>query len=414
VPQSLFGHIFKMKFRCRTGTETGEILEETYLANSESQLRRELEEKGLTILSLKGHGFLGGLQRNHWIRKKISSKEFLVFNQELATLLKAGMPLVQSLEILRQRVTNDALKVLLDTVCRKVKSGVSLSGAFAEEGALVSPMYSASLMAGERSGSLDVAIRRYINYEKVLRTVRQRTISALIYPTILLFLMSVLVGIIVLQVVPAFSNFYDTFDQQLPLSTQAIVSLSDFLVKNFSIIIIGLPAILFAMWAYLKSSSRRIKIDSALIQLPLVGQILWKFSTSQLARTLSTLLGGGIPLVNAIEVSLDSVQNKHLAKQLSVVKKQVSEGESFSSSLLAHKVFPDVGVKMVEVGESTGALQEMLNSLADFYDEEIEREVSRFIALIEPVVLVIMGVVIAAVVLALYLPLFELSSVIGG
>lgn len=403
-----------MKFRCRIGTETGDILEEIYLADSESQLRRRLEEKGLTILSLKGQGFLDQLKRNHWIRKKISTKEFLVFNQELATLLKAGMPLVQSLEILRQRVTNDTLKVLLDTVYGKVKSGISLSDAFAEEGSLIPPMYSASLMAGERSGNLDSVIRRYVNYEKVVGTVKQRTISALIYPAILLFLMSVLVGIIVLQVVPAFSNFYDTFDQQLPLSTQAIVSLSDFLIKNFSVIAIGLSAAFFAARTYLKFSSNRIKIDRALIQIPLIGQILWKFSTSQLARTLSTLLGGGIPLVSAIEVSSKSVQNKYLAKQLSLVKKQVSEGESFSSSLLTHKVFPDVGVKMVEVGESTGALQEMLNSLADFYDEEIERDVSRFISLIEPIVLVIMGVIIAAVVLALYLPLFELSSVVGG
>ncbi len=403
-----------MKFRCRIGTETGEILEEVHLADNESQLRRQLEGKGLAILSLRGQGFLAGLQNNNWIRKRISRKEFLIFNQELATLLKAGIPLVQSLEILRQRVTNDTLKILLDTVYEKVKSGINLSDAFTKEKGLVSPVYSASLMAGERSGSLDSVIRRYVSYEKMVQTVKQRTVSALIYPMILIFLMSVLVGIIVLQVVPAFSNFYNTFDQQLPSSTQAIVSLSDFLIKNFSVIAMGLLFTLLTAWILLKNSNQRIKLDRALLQLPLIGQTLWKFSTSQLARTLSTLLGGGIPLVSAIEVSSESVQNKYLAKQLSVVRGQVNEGKSFSSSLLTHRVFPDVGVKMVEVGESTGALQEMLNSLADFYDEEIEGEISRFISLIEPVVLVIMGVVIAAVVLALYLPLFELSSVVGG
>ena len=403
-----------MKFRCRIGTDTGEILEEIHLADNESQLRRRLKGKGLAILSLRGQGFLAGSQNNNWIRKRISKKEFLIFNQELATLLKAGIPLVQSLEILRQRATNDTLKVLLDTVYEKVKSGINLSDAFTKEESLVSPVYSASLMAGERSGSLEKVIRRYVSYEKMVQTVKQRTVSALIYPMILIFLMLILVGIIVLQVVPAFSNFYNTFDQQLPLSTQAIVSLSDFFIKNFSVITMGLLSTLLTAWILLKSSNQRIKLDRALIQLPLIGQILWKFSTSQLARTLSTLLGGGIPLVSAIEVSSKSVQNKYLAKQLSVVRDRVSEGQSFSSSLLTHRVFPDVGVKMVEVGESTGALQEMLNSLADFYDEEIEGEVSRFISLIEPVVLVIMGIVIAAVVLALYLPLFELSSVIGG
>ena len=403
-----------MKFRCRIGTDTGEILEEIHLADNESQLRRRLEGKGLAILSLRGQGFLAGLQNNNWIRKRIPKKEFLIFNQELATLLKAGIPLVQSLEILRQRATNDTLKVLLDTVYEKVKSGINLSDAFTKEESLVSPVYSASLMAGERSGSLDSVICRYVSYEKMVQTVKQRTVSALIYPMTLIFLMLILVGIIVLQVVPAFSNFYNAFDQQLPSSTQAIVSLSDFFIKNFSVITIGLLSTLLTAWILLKSSNQRIKLDRALIQLPLIGQTLWKFSTSQLARTLSTLLGGGIPLVSAIEISSESVQNKYLAKQLSVVRDQVSEGKSFSSSLLTHRVFPDVGVKMVKVGESTGALQEMLNSLADFYDEEIEGEVSRFISLIEPVVLVIMGIVIAAVVLALYLPLFELSSVIGG
>ena len=210
-----------MEFRCRLGTPGGEIVEGIYIADSEDRLRRELEEKGLYILSLQRRGLVPGFSLASPRRGRVGRQEFLVFNQELATLLKAGMPLVQSLDILRQRVSNPTFKAVLDAVYEKVKAGTSLSDAFAEHGTLFPAVYSASLMAGERSGNLDSVIRRYVGYEKVIGTVRKRTISALIYPAILVTMMLVLVGIIVLRVVPAFSEFYANFDRPLPLSTRS-------------------------------------------------------------------------------------------------------------------------------------------------------------------------------------------------
>jgi len=275
-------------------------------------------------------------------------------------------------------------------------------------------VYSASLMAGERSGSLDEVIRRYVAYEKLIGAVKRRTISALIYPAILVVMMIGLIGIIVLRVVPAFSSFYANFGRELPMSTQIIVGVSDFLVGNLWLIVIGLVAIALSVAGWLNQPGHRSRVDRMLLQLPWAGETVRKFATSQFARTLATLLGGGLPLVNGLEVAGAAMTNRYLALELAEVTRRVREGESFASAMLARGVFPDVAVKMVEVGESTGALQEMLSSLAEFYDEEIETDVSRFITLIEPVILVIMGVVIAAVVLALYMPLFELSSVVGG
>jgi type IV pilus assembly protein PilC len=267
-------------------------------------------------------------------------------------------------------------------------------------------------MAGERSGNLDSVIRRYVAYEKVIGTVRKRTISALIYPAILITMMIILIGIIVLKVVPSFSDFYGNFDRPLPMSTQVVVAFSNFFVNNVWIILAAVVGGTVLATMLVRQPSERARVHKLLLELPWAGETFRKFATAQLARTLATLLGGGIPLVNAIEIGVRSMSNRHLAERLDLVRRRVQEGQSFALALLEDGSFPDVAVKMVEVGESTGALQEMLNSLADFYDEEIETEVSRFITLVEPVLLVIMGVIIAVVVLALYMPLFELSSVV--
>jgi len=401
-----------MEFRCRLATAGGEIVEGVYAAESEARLRRELEEKGLYVLSLHRRGSLPGLGGfSTGRRHKVPQHEFLIFNQELATLLKAGMPLVQSLDILRQRVKNITFKAVLDGVYEKVRSGTALSDAFGEHGDLFPPIYAASLMAGERSGNLDAVIRRYVVYDKILGAVRRRTISALIYPVVLVVLMSVLIGIIVLKVVPAFSEFYGTFGRQLPLSTRIIMGFSDLVVQNLLLVLMVTATVIVAARAWVLN--RRAHFHRLVVRLPWIGPTMLKFATSQMARTLATLLGGGVPLVNALEIAARSMNNRFLARELDAVGHRVREGEGFARALLARGVFPDVAVKMVEVGEQTGALQEMLNSLAEFYDEEIETEVARYVTLIEPALLVLMGVVIAIVVLALYMPLFELTSVMS-
>lgn len=399
-----------MEFRCRLATPNGEVSDGVYVAESEARLRQQMEERGILVLSVERKGGAFNLSWRSGAGK-VQLREFLVFNQELATLLKAGMPLVQSLDILRQRVENATLKAILDDVHAKVRSGSALSEAFAAHAGQFPPIYAATLMAGERAGDLDGVIRRYVAYEKIIGAVRRKALSALMYPALLVVMMVGLVGIIVLKVVPAFADFYAGFDAQLPVSTRLIVGVSNILVGNLWLIVAGLvvAALLGARWY--RIVGQRERIDRLMLSLPWVGETLRKFATTQFARTLATLLGGGIPLVNALDTGADSMSNRHLAREVRTVASRVREGQSFAAALRDRRTLPDVAIKMIEVGESTGALQEMLQSLADFYDEEIETEVSRAIALVEPVLLVLMGVVIAGVVLALYLPLFELSSV---
>ena len=401
-----------MEFRCRLGTTSGEIIEGVYVAQSEAALRRELEDKGLHVLALRPRLGFGNFSFS--AGRKITRHEFLVFNQELATLLKAGMPLVQSLDILRTRLTNPLFKSVLDDVYEKVRSGTALSDAFAEHGELFPNVYTASLMAGERAGNLDAVLRRYVAYSKTVDTVRSKTISAMIYPAILIGLAVVLVAIIMVKVVPTFSEFYLSFGSELPLSTRIIVAVSDVIRQQFLPIVIGLAVGGAVFWNWVRQPGHGPKFDALLLKLPFVGPSFHKFATTQLARTLATLLGGGIPLVNALEIAARSTGNRHLGLELATVATKVREGQSFSATMLERKTVPDVAIKMIEVGESTGALTEMLNSLADFYDEEIETDVARFVTVIEPAMLVFMGVVIAGIVLALYMPLFQLTSVMGN
>ena len=399
-----------MEFRCRLGTPGGEIIEGIYAADTEARLRQEFEEKGLYVLGISraGGATFGRLRLP--TRSRVSTREFLIFNQELATLLKAGMPLVQSLDILRRRVANLLFKSVLDDVYERVRAGNSLSEAFEAHGTLFPGVYTASLLAGEKSGSLEQVIRRYVSYVKVVATVKRKTVSALVYPVILLFLSLGVVSIIVLRVVPEFGLFYQQFDRPLPLSTRIIVQVSDF-VRTYSLLIIGVVvAISLMFWAWIREPAQRERFDRWVLQLPALGQIARKFSISQAARTLATLLGGGIPLVNAIDVAARSIKNRYIARELQYAGQQVREGRALATAMNESGAFSDVAIKMVEVGESTGALQEMLNSLADFYDEEIDTNLARFITLVEPLLLVVMGIIIAGLLLSLYMPLFNMGG----
>jgi len=403
-----------MEFQCRLGTVHGDVIEGVYAAEDEARLRRELEEKGLFVLAIRRKGGLGlpglpSLRR----RRRVSSNEFLLFNQELATLLKAGMPLAQSLEILRRQVPNETFKAVLDDIFEKVRSGVALSEAFAAHGDLFPPIYTASLLAGEKSGNLDQVLRRFIAYTRLIGTLRRNTVSALIYPAVLFGLSIVVVLIIMVRVVPAFTGFYDSFGAQLPLATRILTTASNAIAARIVFIGLGAAGAAFFLWTWLQSAANRARWHGLLLSLPGLGPVARRFATSQFARTLATLLGGGIPLVTALDVASRAIGNRYVGTQIETMTTQVREGQSLAQSMADRGVFPDVALKMVEVGEATGALQDMLNAVADFFDEEIETTLARFTRLIEPVMLIVMAIIIACILLALYLPVFQLSSAVG-
>jgi type IV pilus assembly protein PilC len=402
-----------VEFRCRLASATGQIVEGVYSADTEARLRHELEEKGLYVLSLQPKGAIAGVAVRLPSKRRVPPREFLVFNQELATLLKAGMPLVQSLDLLKRRVESPLFRQLLEDVHEKVRSGTAMSDAFASHGDLIPRVYTASLLAGERSGNLDTVLRRYVEYAKIIATLRKKIVSAMVYPSILITLAFGMLALIILKVVPAFADFYASFGAELPFITRMIVGVSNFVRGQAVFILIVLAALISAAVLWIRQPEQRLRIDRWLLRVPLLGPIAAKFGTSQMSRTLATLLGGGLPLATALEIASRSIGNQYMAAQLGTVNTRVREGESFAAALESRRVFPEVAVKMAEVGESTGALQEMLNTVADFFDEEISTNLERFITLVEPILLVIMGVIIAGLLLALYMPLFQLSSVLS-
>lgn len=407
-----------MEFRCRLGRASGEVVEGVYAAEDEAQLRRELERQGLLVLALHPRH---GLQRSRVLRRpgasvrrprRVGRREFIVFNQELATLLKAGLPLVESLDILRRRVDNSPLRAMLDDVHERVRSGEALSEAFVAQAPAVPGVYTASLLAGEKSGNLEQVVRRYVAHARVLAEVRRKTLSALIYPALLLALSLLVVAIIVLGVVPEFAGFYGGLGAELPLATRAILSVSELVRGYFVALALALGLAGGGLWVWMRRPGRSALVDRLLLRVPLAGAVVGKYATSQLSRTLATLLGGGLPLVDALDVAGRAIGNRHVAGALDTVSREVREGQALSASMAARGIFPSVAVKMVEVGESTGALQEMLNSVADFFDEEIDTTLGRLMTLIEPILLVVMGVVIAGMLLALYMPLLQLGSLV--
>jgi type IV pilus assembly protein PilC len=406
-----------VEFRCRVATAGGRISEAIFVAENEASLRHELEEKGLYLLSVHGAGGvrLGGVRLGVPRRRRVPTSEFLIFNQELATLLKAGLPLVQSLDILRKRVPNPTFRAALDDIHGRVRAGSALSEAFEAQG-LFPGVYTASLMAGEKSGSLEQVVRRYVQHVKVLARVRSQVVTALIYPAVLVALSIVVVGLVVFRLVPEFAEFYGQYGPNavLPLSTRIVVAVSTRLVGSAGLIALAIIGAVAAGVIALRAPGQRRRVHAAILRLPYFGPLARRFATAQVSRTLATLLAGGIPLVNAIEIAAKSTGNTAVGDSLFVVAREVREGGSLADALGRGQMFPHVAVEMVEVGESTGALAEMLTSVADFYDEENETSLTRFSNLIQPLLLIAMGIVIAGLLLSLYMPLFQLSSLTTG
>jgi len=396
-----------MEYICKVGTPAGEIVERRFDAPSEDALKAELARQGLFLFSHKrtSAGFSFSAPR-------VKAENLQLFGQELAALLKAGLPLTQGMDLMVERQREPLFKRSLGAVRDRVKSGVALSEAFRQEGALYPQMFPATLIAGERSGNLEAVLRRFVSYLKLSQTIKKKVIAASVYPMVLFTGMFGLMYVMLTQVLPQFVGFYGSFGRELPLPTRVLLGLSE-QARQWSLpIIVVLVAAFFALGAWLQAPANRQRFDGWILRLPFFGPLLQTYSTSQLARSLSTLLSGGLPLVQALGVASTSVGNRAISAAASGAVPQVQEGKSLSTALEATGHVEPLTVEMIRVGESTGALGEMLNQVADFYDEDLEVKVQTILSLVEPVLLVFMAVVIGAMVLALYLPMFEMFSAI--
>lgn len=403
------------EFVCKFGTPGGEILQKAYNAESEQALRKQMEQQGYYVFGIERRlEILGMVQKLFsFRRKKVGDKEFMIFNQEFAALVHSGLPLLRCLELLMERQENAEFGAVLEDVHRQVKGGVALSEAFSSHPDVFPRVYTAGILAGEKSGTLEQVIRRYINYVRILLAIRTKVISSLIYPCLLLFLSFGVIGILVGYVIPKFSEFYTGLTATLPFITKVLITLAVFVRSNLLWLLPGLVVLLAAVQVYLRTSeSARRVADRLKLRLPFLGSLWTKFSTSQLMRTLHTLLAGGIPLVNAMDVAAGAIGNRVFSEQLTHVSRSVKEGEPLWSSLKKTGLMTKMALEMVKVGEETGGLEEMLKNIADFYDQEIDITLTNVLAVVEPVMLMLMGIMIATILLAMYYPLFTVITTI--
>jgi type IV pilus assembly protein PilC len=379
----------------------------TYLAHSSEEAKRYFENLGYCVLSIKKDW------RRIQIRfkKKIKDNDFITFNQELIALLKAGYPVHKALETIIQRIKNPYFKELLMKISENVRQGKSLSESFSPYVRIFSPIYPVSLLAGERSGNLEESITRFLTYFKTISQTKKRVKSALTYPTLLIIFSFILLGILFYFVLPRFSSFYSDFKAQLPFITRFLLSFSSFLESNILYILIGLLILLIFYFRIKRTEKGALFLDAIKLKMPYIS-VYWIDSNIALfSRTLSLLLASGLSLLSSVNIAQNSVFNKKLRAKMKSVPELIKNGESLTNSLEKTGFFPALSLDIIRVGETSASLPEMLTEVADFYDQKIETRVSTLVSLIEPVLIIFMGLLIASMLLSIYLPIFNLVRI---
>jgi type IV pilus assembly protein PilC len=393
------------EFIARIATADGTISEKAFTADSEAALRRDLAEREFLIFSVRRKSSFGGLLPALGGRRGVKMKEFLLFNQELAALIRAGLPIIASLDILLERRKNPEFRRALADIRDRVRGGESLSEAFDAQGGMFPKVFSATLASGERSGEVANILQRYIAYQKQILALKRKVISSLIYPAILCLLSIAVIIILITYVVPSFTSFLMDFGTDLPLLTRILIAVSGFVTGHWLLLLGGIAATGLGLRAWVKTPAGRSWVDRTAVRIPILGGIWHRFAVSRFLRTLGTLVSGGIPVVTALGIAAQAVGNSEYEKRLSVVERKVREGGSLWQALEQTGLCNDIAIEMTKVGESTGSLQDMLTNASDFYDEEIDNLLATVMVLLEPLLLIVMGVMVALIMLAIWLPL---------
>jgi type IV pilus assembly protein PilC len=387
----------------------GEMHQQVAEAATEKDLRDRYSQQGFLIYSIKPRRALAGLATGRGRKKKINLEKFLIFNQQFVTLIRAGLPILKALDLLSERLTDEKLAPHIKLVREEVRNGSLLSDAFARQG-VFPPMYVTSVLAGEKSGSLGEVLDRYITYQKLALAVRKKVVLSLVYPCLLMVLVICLMVFLVTFVVPKFAELYESMSAQLPAATKILIAIGT-TARNyilFGFLGLVLAAIAFRFWA--KTEKGEVRVDRWRMRMPLIGEIWIKYQVAQFARVLGTLLVGGIPLLQALDTASSSLGTRLLKNTLAEAGQMVKEGQALSSSLQKTGIFPGLSIDMIEVGESTGALPQMLSSVAEFYEDDVNTRMSASLSLIEPAIMIFMGCFVTFVLVALYLPIFSLAD----
>ena len=402
------------EYLVNTADERGHVSEHVEHGASVAEVRDRFSQQGLLVTSIKPRGILGRAGPGR--QKKLKLEQFVIFNQQFLTLIHAGLPILQGLDLLSKRQKNRYLRSILENVRQRVRTGELLSEAFrhAAPGA-VSKVYTTTLLAGEKSGNLEEVLGRFIAFQRVALAFRKKLLASLIYPALLITMVLVMFAFLLSYVVPQFQTLYSQLgNASLPAITLFVLGVGEVAKHWLWAILGGLAVAIFLLWRWSKTEGGALTIDRFRLALPIAGGIWLKYQVAIFSRTMSTLLSGGLPLVQALETAGSSIESKLLSNAVLQSVQKVREGRPLSQSLEETGIFPELSFEMIEVGESTGALPAMLTSVAEFLEEDVQTALSAALSLIEPVILIVMGFVVATVLIALYLPIFSLGAQAGG
>ena len=401
-----------MEFSCRYAKPTGEVVKTVLVGQNMEEVRHHLQEQGLLPIAIRPRGWSISLRRQKR-EQTIRAEDFILFNQQFVALIRAGLPILRSLDLLKDRIANPLLKQHILNVRERVFSGALLSEALRAQGVFPT-VYTASVFAGERSGNLVEVLNRYIQYQKTIFTVRKKFLNSLIYPAFLIVLAVVMIGVILTYVIPKFGELYADLNTPLPVTTRFLIATSNTVHDHLLLVAPVVIGGLIALKIWLGSGRGKHWLDELKLTAPIVGNIWTMFSMAQLSRTLATLLQGGIPLVAALEVARDASGNRVIGESIRGAIGQVTEGQALSDSLEKTGHFPDLALEMIRVGEQTGSLPDMLNHVADFYDEDVNLRSTALLSWVEPAILLFVAMFIAFVLISLYMPIFSLGSAVQG
>jgi type IV pilus assembly protein PilC len=393
------------EFVVKIADDRGRVQQHVEQGYSEAEVRDRFSSQGYLVYWVKPQGMMaGGLRR----KRKLKSSTFLVYNQQFLTLIRAGLPILNSLELLIKRQKDQNLKLILENVRDRVKGGESLSDAFAAQG-IIPKIYTTTLMAGEKSGNIDEVLARYITFQRLAMTFRKKLFVSLIYPTLLVSVVLIMVTFLFTYVVPKFADLFNSLDAKLPAITVFMLEVGQNAQKYAPFVLVGLVILGFVFWRWKDTDTGADQIDRLVLGTPILGDIRLKHQIASFSRMLSTLLQGGLPLVPAMETAGASMTSRRILKGIVRASIRVREGQGLAPSLEEQKILPDLAVEMIEVGESTGALPAMLNSVAEFYEEDVQTALGAAMALIEPLILIVMAIFVGGVLISLYLPIFTLG-----
>ncbi len=400
-------------FRCKINTREGRIIEKTFIATNKISLRDHLERQGDFVLHIRRVEGLGAFLKQGFGRRRVKMRDFQVFNQEFAVLIKAGLPILQALDTIIRKRPEDEFKEILTEIRNDISGGSSLSEAFGNYSHIFTPLYTATLQAGEKSGNVGPAVTRFIEYQKRTFEIRQKVVRASVYPVILSVVSIFVVFFLLLYVVPSFSQTYFETGTELPRMTQILIHISE-TIKDHFLYIIGFLILVATGYHYMKRTGvGTCYVDKLKLSIPFLGDVYVQYAVSKLTRTLATVLRGGMPLLNSLRISSGTVDNHFIRAKLDEAVLSLEKGAGFSESLSNTETFPTLALSMIEAGESSGSLEYILDEIADFYESNVDMRLSVLTSAIEPALMVMMGLLIGFIVLAMYLPIFQMASAVG-